>query len=101
MGRFDFIIKDLDEASRSVVASRKDAMMRKRQIFYFAENEEEQPMVYPGRIVEARVIAVTQKRLPLEVFGVECSVRARDMAWEWMPDATEKFRVRSGTCLCE
>ena len=34
----DFIIKDLDEASRSVVASRKDAMMRKRQIFYFTEN---------------------------------------------------------------
>ena len=29
----DFIIKDLDEASRSVVASRKDAMLRKRQIF--------------------------------------------------------------------
>ena len=30
----DFIIKGLDNASRSVVASRKDAMYKKRQIFY-------------------------------------------------------------------
>ena len=96
----DFIIKDLDETSRSVVASRKDAMMRKRQIFYFTDNEEEQPMVYPGRIVEARVIAVAPKAVRLEVFGVECSVRARDMAWEWMPDATEKFQVGDLVLVC-
>ena len=83
----DFIIKDLDEASRSVVASRKDAMMRKRQIFYFTENEEDQPMVAP-------------KAVRLEVFGVECSVRARDMAWEWMPDATEKFQVGDLVLVC-
>ena len=31
----DFIIRDLDEQSRSVVASRKDAMLKKRQMFYF------------------------------------------------------------------
>ena len=96
----DFIIKDLDEASRSVVASRKDAMLRKRQIFYFSDNEEEQPMIYPGRIVEARVIAVAPKAVRLEVFGVECSVRARDMAWEWMPDATEKFQVGDLVLVC-
>ena len=96
----DFIIKHLDETSRSVVASRKDAMLRKRQIFYFTENEEEQPMVYPGRIVEARVIAVAPKAVRLEVFGVECSVRARDMAWEWMPDATEKFQVGDLVLVC-
>ena len=29
----DFIIKDLDNKSRSVVASRKDAMLKKRQTF--------------------------------------------------------------------
>ena len=36
----DFIIRDLDEQSRSVVASRKDAMLKKRQMFYLNENEE-------------------------------------------------------------
>ena len=33
----DFIIKGLDNASRSVVASRKDAMYKKRQIFYLPD----------------------------------------------------------------
>ena len=88
----DFIIKDLDAKSRSVVASRKDAMLRKRQTFYFGEAGEK-PLLYPGRIVEARVIAVAPKAVRLEVFGVEVSVRARDMAWEWMGDAGEKFQV--------
>ena len=31
------------------------------------------PMIVPGRVVEARVIAVAQKAVRLEVFGVECS----------------------------
>lgn len=86
----DFIIKDLDNKSRSVVASRKDAMLKKRQTFYIGEDTEK-PMLYEGRIVEARVIAVAPKAVRLEVFGVEVSVRARDMAWEWMVDANDKF----------
>lgn len=88
----DFIIKDLDTKSRSVVASRKDAMLKKRQTFYIGE-EGEKPLLYTGRIAEARVIAVAPKAVRLEVFGVEVSVRARDMAWEWMLDASEKFQV--------
>ena len=50
-------------------------------------------MLYPGRVVEARVIAVAPRVVRLEVFGVEVSVRARDMACEWMVDAGEKFQV--------
>lgn len=91
--QIDFMIKDLDNETRSVVASRKDAMLKKRQTFYLPENEAEEPMLYPGRIVEARVIAVAPKVVRLEVFGVEISVRSRDMAWEWMADAGEKFQV--------
>lgn len=89
----DFIIKDLDTKTKSVVASRKDAMLKKRQMFYFAEEAGTQPMLYPGRMVQARVIAVAAKAVRLEVFGVEVSVRARDMAWEWMVDAAEKFQI--------
>lgn len=86
----DFIVRELDEKSKSVVASRKEAMLRKRQQFYFAELEET-PMIMPGRIVEARVIAVAPKAVRLEIFGVECSLKARDMSWEWLSDANEKF----------
>ena len=48
----DFIIKDLDNKSRSVVASRKDAMLKKRQTFYIGEDTEK-PMLYEGRMVDA------------------------------------------------
>lgn len=86
----DFLIRDLDEKSGSVAASRKEAMLRKRQQFYFGQ-QEETPMIVPGRIVEARVTAVAPKAVRLEVFGVECSLKARDMTWEWLSDANEKF----------
>lgn len=89
----DFIIRDLDTQTKSVVASRKDAMLKKRQMFYFPGEDGTQPMLYPGRMVQARVIAVAPKAVRLEVFGVEVSVRARDMAWEWMVDAAEKFQI--------
>lgn len=86
----DFIIRDLDEKSGSVAASRKEAMLRKRQQFYFSQ-QDAAPMIVPGRIVEARVIAVAPKAVRLEVFGVECSLKARDMTWEWLSDANERF----------
>ena len=62
--------------TQSVVASRKEAMLRKRQQFYLPQ-QDSPPMIVPGRTVEARVIAVAQKAVRLEVFGVECSLKAR------------------------
>ncbi len=89
----DFIIRDLDPESGSIAASRKEAMLRKRAQFYLEHTGDELPMITPGRIVEARVIAVAQKAVRLEVFGVECSLKARDMSWEWMRDANEHFAI--------
>jgi len=88
----DFIVKGLDNASRSIVASRKDAMYKKRQVFYLPDaNNNSQ--VYEDRIVQARVIAVAEKVVRVEIFGVECSILARDLSWDWMGDATEHFHV--------
>ena len=89
----DFIIRDLDPESGSIAASRKEAMLRKRTQFYLERADDEMPMITPGRIVEARVIAVAQKAVRLEVFGVECSLKARDMSWEWMRDANDRFAI--------
>ena len=86
----DFIVRDLDEGTGSVAASRREAMLRKRQQFYLP-SQDGPPMIMPGRVVEARVIAVAPKAVRLEVFGIECSLKARDMTWEWLSDANEKF----------
>lgn len=88
----DFIVKGLDNASRSVVASRKDAMYKKRQVFYLPDSSNNS-QVCEDRIVQARVIAVAEKVVRVEIFGVECSILARDLSWDWMGDATEHFHV--------
>ena len=89
----DFIIKGLDSKERSIVASRKDAMLKKRQIFFFDQDSSASPKVYPDRVVQARVISVAEKVVRAEIFGVETSIPARDLSFDWLGDARERFHV--------
>ena len=45
----DFIVKGIDSRSRSVVASRKDAMLKKRQIFYMDTDSAGMYRIYEDR----------------------------------------------------
>lgn len=65
----DFIVKGIDSKSRSVVDSRKDAMCKKWQIFYMDTDSAGMYRIYENRIVQARVIAVAEKVVRVEVFG--------------------------------
>ena len=89
----DFIVKGIETKSRSVVASRKDAMLKKRQIFYLDTDDAGMYRVYEGRVIQARVIAVAEKVIRVEAFGVECSIRASDLAWDWIGDAHDRYAV--------
>ena len=89
----DFLIKGLDPKTRSIVASRKEAMLKKRQIFYLDKDASGMPKVYEDRIVQARVIAVAEKVVRAEIFGVETSILARDLSFDWMGDARERFHA--------
>ncbi|HML33405.1 S1 RNA-binding domain-containing protein [Sporomusa sphaeroides] len=89
----DFLVKGIDSKTRSAVGSRKEAMLKKRQIFYLNTDAAGMYRIYEGRIVQARVIAVAEKVVRVEVFGVECSILARDLAWDWIGDAHERFSV--------
>ena len=89
----DFIVRGIDSKTYSVVASRREAMLRKRQIFYMESDTSGMYRVYEGRVVQARVIAVAEKVIRVEVFGVETSIMARDLAWDWIGDAHERFSV--------
>ena len=95
----DFIIKGLDSKERSIVASRKDAMLKKRQIFYFDQDSYGTPKVYPDRVVQARVISVAEKVVRAEIFGVETSIPARDLSFDWLGDARERFHVGDHTLV--
>ena len=89
----DFVVRGIDSHDRSVVGSRRDAMLRKRQTFYFGTDTSGEYRIHEGRIVQARVIAVAEKVIRVEVFGVECSIPARDLSWEWLGDAHERYAV--------
>ena len=95
----DFIVKGIDSKSRSVVTSRKDAMCKKRQIFYMDTDSAGMYRIYENRIVQARVIAVAEKVVRVEAFGVECSIMARDLAWDWIGDAHERFPEHQGVAV--
>ena len=89
----DFLVRGIDSNTRAVVASRRDAMLLKRQKFYFDINADGNRHIYEGRIVQARVVAVGEKAIRVEVFGIECSINARDLTWHWMGDAHEYYSV--------
>lgn len=89
----DFIIKGIDRATGTVIASRKEAMTRKRKEFYASFDEDNSVKIYPGKVVEARVIGVAEKRVRFEIFGVEVSVHAADLSWEWIADARDDYFV--------
>lgn len=89
----DFMVRGIDSKTRSVVASRKEAMLKKRQVFYLDTDASGTYRIFEGRIVQARIIAVAEKVVRVEVFGVECSIMARDLAWDWIGDAHERFSV--------
>ena len=95
----DFMVRGIDSKTRSVVASRKEAMLKKRQIFYLDTDAFGTYRVFEGRVAQARIIAVAEKVVRVEVFGVECSIMARDLAWDWIGDAHERFSVGDQTLV--
>ena len=50
-------------------------------------------------MVEARVIAVAEQVVRVEVFGVETSILARDLSWDWIGDAHDRYAVGDKTLV--
>lgn len=89
----DFVIKGIDSKTKSVVASRSEAMLRKRQTFYMETDGDGMYRIYEDRIVQARVVAVAEKAIRVEIFGVDCAMPVKDLSWDWIGDARERFSI--------
>ena len=77
------MVRGIDSKTRSVEASRKEAVLKKQQIFYLDTDT----------TIQVRIIAMAENVVRAEVFDVECSIMARDLAWAWNGDAHERFSV--------
>ena len=91
--KIDFVIKGIDSKTKSVVASRKEAMYKKRQTFYMETDKNGMFRIYEDRIVQARVIAVAEKAIRVEIFGVDVAMPVKDLSWDWIGDARERFSI--------
>ena len=91
----DFVVRGITgaEGNRAAVASRKAAMLRLRRRYYLQNGANGKPQVYPDRIVEARIVAVSQLAIRVEVFGVETSIRNRELSWAFIGDCRDVYFV--------
>ena len=89
----EFTVSGLDRRSGSVVASRTDAMRRKQRQFFLTPGRDGRPLVQEGTVAEARVIAVSERVVRVEIFGVEFPIFAREVAWEWVDDCNDYYGI--------
>jgi len=91
----DFVVRGItgEGEERAAVASRKAAMLRLRRRFYLNVGTSGKPQIYPGRIVEARIVAVSQLSIRVEIFGVETPIRNRDISWGYVGDCRDNYFV--------
>jgi small subunit ribosomal protein S1 len=75
------------------VASRKAAMLKLRRRFYLTTGENSRPLIYPGRKAEARIVAVSQLVVRVEVFGVETPIRHRALSRAYVGDCRNEYFV--------
>lgn len=89
----EFTVSGPDRRSGSVVASRADAMRRKQRQFFLTPGRDGRPLVQEGTVAEARVIAVSERVVRVEIFGVEFPIFAREVAWEWVDDCNDYYGI--------
>ena len=91
----DFVVRGITGTGgeRAAVASRKAAMLRMRRRYYINESANGKPLVHQERIVEARVVAVSQVAIRVEIFGVETSIHSRDLSWSYLSDVRDSYFV--------
>ena len=81
----DFIVVGVDSRKHAAVASRK-AALQQRQAKYYATGR-----VKPGIRIACRVIGVGNNRITVEAVGVDTTIYANALSWEWFPDVTDLY----------
>ena len=81
----DFIVVGVDSRNHAAVASRK-AALQQRQAKYYATGR-----VKPGIRIACRIIGVGNNRITVEAVGVDTTIYANALSWEWFPDVTDLY----------
>lgn len=89
----DFIVKGIDDENELVIASRMEAMAKKRKEFLLETDKNGSYIVYEGAVVEARIVCTTRAGIIVEIFGSETFIPSRELSYQRIQDATQEFFV--------
>lgn len=81
----DFVLAGVDIRNRAAVASRRAALIRRQAQFYETGRMKE------GIRVACRVIGVGGNRIDVEAVGVDTSIPANALSWEWFVDVADLY----------
>lgn len=87
----DYIVLGVDNENEIIVASRLKAMEKKARDYYIKTDRQGRPIMYEGAIAEARIVAVNQKGITVEVMGVETFIKHDELSYQRIQDATLKY----------
>ncbi len=88
----DFVVTDYDDKERKCIGSRAKAMQRKIEKYYLP-NKQGKSRINENDIVEARVTAVGDTAVRVEVMGAECFVRCNRLDPEWISNARDRYFI--------
>jgi ribosomal protein S1 len=87
--RIDFVINGVDADTRLATASRAQACAMRRRDILNGTDGEGNYNVYPGRPVQASVLAVHPRFAFIDVFGFRTRLRAKDIRSEYTEDVAD------------
>lgn len=82
----DFIVEQVDEGTKTAVASRLAAMQQLGK-HYYVEKHNGVPLIAPGQIVEATIVYRMETGIGVEAFGAETFIRNSELSWNRFVDA--------------
>lgn len=82
----DFIVEQVDEGSKTAVASRLAAMQQLSR-HYYVEKHNGAPLISPGQIVEATIVYRMENGIGVEAFGAETFIHNSELSWNRFLDA--------------
>lgn len=89
----DYVVVGLDNENNIAVGNRLKAMEAKRKQYYFKEDRDGNKLIYPDAVAEARVVAVIQKGIFVEIFGAETFIPLEELSYQRMFNAEDYYTV--------
>lgn len=90
----DYIVKGINEEHEIAVASRIEAMKKAAERWH-QKDENGRPYIYEGCLIEARIVGAIRTGIIVEIFGVETFIKANELSYQRIQDATKDFEVGS------